>query len=197
MTSPVTLRQLTGMPAEPAPLRDSALVMVDLQNTYTRGVLELDGVEAAIDSSARLLDRARSAGIPVVHIMHDAGVGTPYDVTAEIGQIVDRVAPIDGEKVIVKNFPSSFVGTDLDETLKAAGVSDLILAGFMAHVCINSTARAAFSLGYRPTVVASATATRDLPGPDPVGAAALKAASLASVSDIFGIVVPDENTIDD
>ena len=33
----------------------------------------------------------------------------------------------------------------------------------MTHMCVNSTARDAFNLGYRPTVVASATATRELP----------------------------------
>ena len=44
--------------------------------------------------------------------MHDAGQGSPYDVTAEIGQISDEVAPIAGEPVIVKNYPSSFFQTD-------------------------------------------------------------------------------------
>jgi hypothetical protein len=40
-----------------------------------------------------MLARARAAGIPVFHIMHDAGQGSPYDLTAEIGQISDEVAP--------------------------------------------------------------------------------------------------------
>ena len=55
--------------------------------------MELDVVEAALDQAAELLERARSAGIPIIHIQHDAGEGTPYDVRAEIGAIVDRVAP--------------------------------------------------------------------------------------------------------
>ncbi len=50
-------------------------------------------------------------------------------------------------------------------TLKKLGVTDLVLAGFMTHVCVNSTARAAFNLGYRPTVVGEATATRSVPNP--------------------------------
>ena len=66
--------------------------MIDLQNTYTRGVMALEDVEPAIDEAAALLDRARSAGIPIVHVQHDAGEGTPYDVRDEIGAIVDRVA---------------------------------------------------------------------------------------------------------
>lgn len=63
----------------------------------------------------------------------------------------------------------------------------------MTHMCINSTARGGFSLGYAPTVVASATATRPLPGVggETVAAAALQSASLAALSDLFAVVVPD------
>jgi nicotinamidase-related amidase len=197
MTENGTLRQLVGLADQPAALADSTLIMIDCQNTYTQGVMELEGVQPALDQAAELLDRARSAGIPVVHIMHDAGEGSPYDVRDEIGQIVERVAPRDGELVIVKTFPNAFIGTDLDQRLTAAPGRDLILTGFMTHMCVSSTARGAFSLGYRPAVVAGATATRALPGPagEPVSAAALQSASLAGISDLFGIVVPTASDI--
>ncbi|NMH96255.1 cysteine hydrolase family protein [Pseudonocardia acidicola] len=199
MSEPTTLRQLSGLPAQPAKLADSTLVLVDCQNTYTRGVMELEGVQAALDQAAELLDRARSAGIPVVHIQHDSGEGSPYDIRAEIGQIVDRVAPRAGEPVVVKNFPNAFVQTGLDELLRANPGRDLILAGFMTHMCVNSTARGAFSLGYRPAVVAGATATRSLPdvGGGAVPASALQAASLAAIADLFGVVVPTPAGIPD
>ena len=72
------------------------------------------------------------------------------------------------------------------------GPQNLLLAGFMTHMCVNSTARGAFNLGYAPTIVASATATRSLPGlSGEVSAYALQAASLAGVADLFAIVVPD------
>jgi nicotinamidase-related amidase len=198
MADPTTLRALSGMPSAAASLADSTLIMIDCQNTYTRGVLELDGVEAALDQAAELLDRARSAGIPVIHVQHDGGAGSPYDISAEIGAIVGRVAPRDGEPVVIKSFPNSFVHTDLDERLRAGSASNLLLAGFMTHMCVNSTARGAFNLGYAPTVVAGATATRDLPGPaGTVSAAALQAASLAAIGDVFAIVVPDTAAIPD
>jgi nicotinamidase-related amidase len=176
----------------PAPLAESTLIMIDCQNTYTRGVMELSGVQAALDQAEELLDRARSAGIPVVHIMQEDGPGTPYDINDEIGQIVGRVAPREGEPVFVKNYPNSFIGTGLHERLQAAPGRPLILAGFMTHMCVNSTARGAFNLGYASSVVAGATATRDLPGPDGtvVPAAALQAASLAALGDLFAVVVP-------
>ena len=186
-----TLRALAGLPAEPVALADSALVLIDCQNTYTRGPMELVGVEAALDHAAELLDRARSAGIPIVHIQHDDGEGSLYDVHGESGAIVDRVAPREGEAVVVKNYPNAFVATDLHERL-TGGPQNLLLAGFMTHMCVNSTARGAFNLGYAPTIVASATATRSLPGlGGEVSAEALQAASLAGVADLFAIVVPD------
>ena len=185
-----TLRALAGLPAEPVALAESALVLIDCQNTYTRGPMELVGVEAALDQAAELLDRARSAGIPIIHIQHDDGEGGLYDVRAENGAIVDRVAPRDGEPVVVKNFPNAFVGTDLQERL-TGGPQNLLLAGFMTHMCVNSTARGAFNLGYAPTVVAAATATRSLPGiGGEVSAESLQVASLAGIADLFATVAP-------
>lgn len=198
MSDSVTLRTLSGLPSAPAGLAQSTLIMIDCQNTYVRGVMALEGVEAALDQAAELLDRARSAGIPIMHIQHDAGAGSPYDLTDDIGAINERVAPREGEPVIVKTFPNSFVQTDLDERLKAGSAQNLLLAGFMTHMCVNSTARGAFNLGYAPTVVAGATATRALPGlGETVPAAALQAASLAAISDLFGVVVPDAAAIPD
>lgn len=196
MSSP-TLRSLLAMPVEPAPLSKSALVLIDCQNTYREGVMQLEGVEPALSECAALLARARAAGTPVIHIQHDAGPGTPYDVNAPIGQIAAPVAPAPGEKVITKAYPSSFEGTDLDAELKRLGVTDLVLAGFMTHVCVNSTARAAFNHGYRPTVVAAATATRSLPNPlgGEVAARDVHIGALTALSDIFAIVVPDGSKV--
>ncbi|MEQ3551977.1 cysteine hydrolase family protein [Pseudonocardia nematodicida] len=197
MSAPHTLRGLMGLPAEPAPLARSALIMIDLQNTYTEGVMRLENVEPALEEAATLLDRARSAGARVIHIRHDAGEGSPYDVNAPIGAIHASVAPRDGEPVVTKNFPSAFVHTGLADLLE--GTQDLVLAGFMTHMCVNSTARSGFSGGYVPTVVAAATATRALPGIDgtAVPAAEVHAAALAGLSDLPAIVVPDHKSVPD
>jgi len=191
-----TLRDLMGLGHEPGALDHAALVMIDCQNTYREGLMQLVGVEAALLEARRVLDRARELGRPVIHIQHDAGPGTPYDVSAHIGRIADIVAPLPGETVITKHYPNSFVQTTLDDELKKLGVKQLVLTGFMTHMCINSTARGAFNLGYSSTVIAAATATRDLPVPggSTVGAEALQAASLAALGDLFAVVV---RTIDD
>lgn len=193
MPTPTTLRNIAGLPGTPAPLADSALVLIDCQNTYRQGIMTLSGVEAALDEAARLLAAARQLGIPIIHIQHDAGPGSPYDIRQPIGAIADKVAPVAGEPVIVKNYPNSFVGTDLEAQLKSTGRSNVVLAGFMTHMCVNSTARGAFNLGFAPTVVAAATATRDLPGTDGrvVTAGALQQASLAALADLFALVAPN------
>ncbi|TLG15562.1 cysteine hydrolase [Nocardia cyriacigeorgica] len=197
-----SLRTVVGLDDVPPRLRDSALIMIDFQNTYRTGVMALEGAEPALAAGARLLERARGAGIPVVHIINDGGEGSPYDIRAEIGAISDDVAPIDGEAVVVKQFPNAFHATELEQTLRDAGVApggDLVLAGFMTHMCVGHTAEGAFNLGYRPTVVAEASATRALTGPDGtvVSAATLHAAALTTVTDLFGIVVPTVDALPD
>lgn len=197
-TPSTTLRTLVGLPVERPRLAASTLILIDCQNTYTRGVLELDGVQSALDEVATLLDRARTAGSPIIHIQHSAGPGSPYDTDAESGAIVDRVAPRAGEPVVIKRYPNSFVDTDLDARLKASGATDLVLAGFMTHMCVSSTARGAFSLGYAPTVVAGATATRSLPSTmKAVSAADMQAASLAGMADLFAVVVSEAAALPD
>ncbi|MFE6783309.1 isochorismatase family protein [Streptomyces sp. NPDC057680] len=191
MTPSTTLRDVIGLPQDLPRLGESALIMIDFQNTYRTGVMRLDGAERALAAGARLLAAARAAGAPVVHVVNDGGEGTPYDIRAEIGAISEEVAPIEGEKVVVKQFPDAFHATDLEAVLKDLGVTgDLVVAGFMTHMCVLFTAQGAFHRGYRPTVVAEATATRSLAAPDGTvtTADALQAASLTTVTDLFGTV---------
>lgn len=194
-----TIRELAGLPATPAKLSESALIMIDCQNTYREGVMQLTGVEEALLNARQLLERARNAGIPIFHIQHDAGVGSPYDVTAANGQIADVVAPANDEPVIVKNFPDSFSSTELDSQLKATGCKNLILSGFMSHMCVSSTARGGFDRGYAVSVVQNTTATRDLPDGKggTISAAEVQRASLCGLADLVAIVVDDADAISD
>lgn len=159
--------------------------------------MKLVDVEQALQHTRELLDRARSAGVPVFHIQHDAGTGSPYDLNADSGQIADVVAPGVGEPVIVKHFPDSFAGTHLQQELEAVGCKNLILTGFMSHMCVNSTARSAFDRGYAVSVVEKATATRDLPDGKggTITAADLHKASLCGLADLIAVIVEDQQQI--
>ncbi|UGT46016.1 isochorismatase family protein [Nocardia yamanashiensis] len=186
-----TLRDLNGFDQTPAALADSTLILVDYQNTYTRGVMELTGWEPALEAAAALLDRARRAGAKVIHVVNDGGAGTPYDITAEIGQIHPAVAPIAGEPVVVKTVPNGFVDTELGAQVDAAGNKSVVIAGFMTHMCVTFTTEGAFLRGNLPTVVADASATRPLrTAVAEVPAEQLHQAALATIGDLYGIVVP-------
>ncbi len=191
VTASTTLREIVGLGQQAAPLKDSALIMIDCQNTYRSGIMQLTGVEEALQEAKKLLLMAREQKIPVFHIRHDAGPGTPYDISAPIGAIADEVAPIEGEAVITKNYPNAFIHTDLDAQLKTAGVKNLVLAGFMTHMCINSTAHGAFNLGYNVAVVASATATRPLQAANGkvLSAQEVHDGAIASTRDLYAAII--------
>jgi nicotinamidase-related amidase len=189
-----TLLQLAGASPEPARLGEATLVLIDIQNEYFEGPVRLSGVEAATKVAAGLLARARALGTPVVHVRHRGRPGGAFDPEALRGQIHASVAPRDGETVIDKALPNSFAGTGLAEALAAIGPRPLVVAGFMTHMCVSATVRAALDHGLSSTVAMDATATRDLPDPThEAGAAVLPAdtihrAALAAIADRFATV---------
>ncbi|MCX5307465.1 isochorismatase family protein [Streptomyces sp. NBC_00160] len=194
--SKTTLRELSGFDQSPASPAEATLILIDYQNTYTRGVMELTGWEAALGAGAALLARAREAGAKVIHVINDGGEGGPYDIRAEIGRIHPRVAPAEGETVVVKTVPNAFVGTDLGDHVDAAGHKDVIVAGFMTHMCVTFSAEGAFLRGNRLTVVADACATRPLrTAVAEVSAEQLHRAALATIADLYGVVVPSVSSL--
>jgi nicotinamidase-related amidase len=191
---PSTLLDLAGSTAVPATLQASSLLIIDAQHEYLDGRLRLDGIDAALDEVAALLTRARAAAIPIVHVVQDGKPGGLFDPTASSGRVVARAAPLAGEPVVRKPRPNAFSATDLDFLLRSLGRRDVILAGVMTHMCVSATARTALDLGYRTTIVASTTATRNLPGPaggDVVPAAVIQRTALAELADRFAAVVAD------
>ena len=94
-----TLRSLLALPDTPAGLSKSALVLIDCQQTYREGIMQLEGVEPALKECATLLKpcaRRGRTGHP--HPARRRGPARPYDTTAPIGAIADVVAPATGRK---------------------------------------------------------------------------------------------------
>ncbi|GAB4225657.1 MAG: cysteine hydrolase family protein [Methyloligellaceae bacterium] len=192
MSAPKTLLEMAGAQSRPAPLSSAALVIIDAQREYVDGLLPLSGITPALEQIAALLARARAAGTPVIHIVHRGMPGGAFDPGRDGFAIADAAAPEAGEPIIEKQLPNAFAGTDLAEKLADTGRSDMIVAGFMTHMCISSTVRAALDHGFRTTVVADAVTTRDLPDPrgGVVSADTVNAVSLAALSDRFACVAP-------
>lgn len=185
-----TLLQMAGADLAPPKLAEVAVIVIDAQREYVDGALPLPGVVPALERIAALLAAARRAGAPVVHVQHRGRPGGLFDPEKPAFEIAAPAAPRDGEEVVGKGLPNGFAGTRLKDVLDATGRKRLVLAGFMTHMCVSSTARAALDLGYQTTVVADACATRDLPRPGggTVSAADLHAAELAALADRFAIV---------
>lgn len=190
MTSAKTLLQLAGADPNPPRLGEACLVLIDLQNEYLAGPLALPDAAAAVTRASALLGRAREAGAKIFHIAHRGRPGSLFDRSAERGAIVASLTPRPGEAVIEKELPNAFAGTDLNAQLAATGRKELVLAGFMTHMCVSSTARAALDLGFRTTIDADSCATRDLPDGrgGTLDARTIHEVALAELSDRFAIV---------
>ncbi len=185
-----TLRSVAGLPMEPRPLKTAIVVVIDAQVEYTTGRLPLEGVDEALANIARVLDAARRVGAPIVHVVHRGPAGGLFD-PAVGGAIVSEATPLEGESIVEKTLPNSFAGTTFDEELEARGASELVIVGFMTHMCVSATTRSALDHGYTTTVLSDATATRSLPsvdGGDDIEAATIHAAGLAALADRFALV---------
>lgn len=198
--APATLLDLAGARWDPARLGEAALVIVDAQREYADGKLPLPGLDGAVQEIAELLRRARAAGTPVIHVVqHGRPGGAIMDPAGAMVEILEPLTPREGETVVVKHLPNSFAGTDLAAALERAGRKHLIVVGFMTHMCVSATVRAALDHGYRCTVVAAACVSRDLPDGRGgiVPAAQVHRVELAALGDRFAVVVAEAVVIRD
>jgi len=193
-----TLREIAGLRSSPSRLDDSVLVIVDAQKEYSEGALPLPGIRDAIKELARLLARARAVHTPVIHVVqHGRRGGRICDPDGPFVAIFDELRPRAGEEVVIKSLPSSFKATTLEAEIQKTGRKNLIVVGFMTHMCVNSTVRDAAEAGYFCTVVASACATRDLADGHGgmIPAQLVHAANLAALRDRFAVVVDHHGDI--
>jgi nicotinamidase-related amidase len=173
---------------------DQALVLIDIQNDYfPGGRMELVGAEAAGRAAASLLARFRAAGLPVVHVRHESvRPGSTFFLPGTEGAAIHPcVAPLEVETVVRKHYPNSFRDTGLLDLLRGRGIRRLTLCGMMTHMCVDTTVRAAFDLGFECLLASDACATRDLEWEGrSVVAADVQAAYLAALGAVFARVAP-------
>ena len=185
-----TILDLLGAAPETARLSNAVLLIIDAQREYVDGTLPLVGIGEALAVGGTLIRRARAAGTPVVHILHRGG-GPLFDPQGDGFQPAAPLIPQPGESIIEKTQANAFADTELEKALTAIGRRNLIVIGFMTHNCVSSTVRAAREKGYACTIVAPATATRDLPdgrgGTTP--AATVQEACLVGLSDTMAKIV--------
>lgn len=191
LDKPRTLREISNLSNTPAKLSDSVLIIIDAQKEYTQGLLPLAGINESIKALAKFLQKIRDLKVPVIHIVQIGKEDGPIcDPKGPFIDIIDEVKPVEDEYIVEKRLPSSFKGTNLQEILEKIGRKDLIIAGYMTHMCVNSTVRDAAEFGYRCTVVEELTTTRDLPDGKGgiIPAKFVKDIHLIGLSDRFAII---------
>jgi len=141
----------------------TAIVTIDIQMDYFRGgKFPLFRAKLAAENAALVLAEGRKRGLPILHVRHE-GLdpngrflvrGTPG---TELHPAL-RV-PADGsEAVVVKHRPDSFLGTDLEERLRAAGADRVVWMGMMSWMCVDTTVRAAKAKDFENLLVEDACA---------------------------------------
>jgi ureidoacrylate peracid hydrolase len=74
-------------------------------------------------------------------------------------KVLDELKPQRGELLVPKSTRSAFVGTSLDHRMRMCGIETIVVVGAATDVCVSSTARAAWDLGYKVIMIDDATAT--------------------------------------
>jgi nicotinamidase-related amidase len=139
----------------------SALLVVDAQVGVLSTIWESKRV---IGNLEKLVGEARSAGVTVIWVQHSDGDELKY--RSQDWKLAPNFVPTTAEIVIHKKYNSSFASTDLDQRLRALGVSRIVLAGALTNWCIRSTAYAAVDRGYNLALVSDAHSTVPLKLPD-------------------------------
>lgn len=170
---------------------------------------DISGAAGTIGQIAKVLETARGAGVLVVYLQNgwDAdyveagGPGSPNwhksnalktmrerpelegKLLAKGGwdyALVDALAPQDGDIVLAKTRYSAFFNSQLDSTLRARGIRNIVFVGIATNVCVESTLRDGFHLEYFGVMLEDATHHL---GPD-----FIQAASVYNVEKFFGWV---------
>jgi nicotinamidase-related amidase len=171
---------------------NAALVAIDVQQGFDsnswgpRNNLEME------ESGLALLAAWRATGRPLVHTRHDSKTpGSPLAPGQAGNDFKPGFAPLSGELVVPKNVNSAFIGTDLENWLRRAGIRQLVLFGIATDMCVSTTARMAANLGFEVLVAADACHTWNQVGHDGqwIRADTIHRANLATLHTEFARVV--------
>ena len=143
----------------------TALLVIDIQKDYFPGgkFPLVDPLKAA-KKAYMLLQCFREHGGRHVHIQHiSLKPNATFFIKGDSGSdIHDSVAHFEGEPIVYKHEPNSFLNTNLLDLLKSWDVGRVVITGMMTHMCVDATARAASDLGFQVVIAEDACATRDL-----------------------------------
>jgi nicotinamidase-related amidase len=149
---------------------EDALLLVDVIKDFEHedGERLLESFRARHQGLVRALERARGEGLPVVYANDNVGVwdGDARGLVQRAlqgpgGDLVEAIAPRDGDLFVLKPRYSAFDHTPLELLLEELGVERLLLAGTATEMCVVQTAIAARERGFKVSVLVDACATAD------------------------------------
>ena len=141
----------------------TALVVIDLQKGTIGSHPMAHPAENVIGRAAELAAAFRQRGLPVVLVRHagnPAGrtrYGQGGDWPPELTELMPGLGAEPGDLRVTKHSWSAFATTGLDATLRALGVTQVVIAGVATSFGVESTARDAYDRGYHVTIAADAT----------------------------------------
>ena len=149
-----------------ARINKPAILVVDMLNDFVYGALACDRGKAIVPATARLLDAARAAGVPVIfcndahlrNIDRELALWGDHAIAGTEGaQVITELKVSENDYVVPKRRYSGFFQTDLDILLKELGVQTVVMTGLHTHMCVRHTSADAYSLGYDVVVAKEAT----------------------------------------
>ena len=175
------------------------LIVVDMQQAFDDPMWGERNNPDAEANVARLLAAWRAAEAPLIHVRHRE-TDPEFHVFNEGDPgfaFKPEAIPLEGEPVVTKGVNSGFIGTDLEERLRAAGATTVVITALTTDHCGSTTARMAGNLGFETWVVGDACATFDREGPDGevFPADLIHRTALASLHDEFADVISTDEAL--
>lgn len=142
-----------------------AVIVIDMLKDFLTGALACQRGVEIIPKTAELIAAARKAGVPVLfscdaHLESDPEMAlwSKHAMAGTVGaEVVDELAPQEGEFVVPKRNYSGFWQTDLEQKLTSLKVDTLIFCGIHTHLCVQHTVADAFFDGYNLIIATDAT----------------------------------------
>ncbi len=141
-----------------------ALLVIDVQQEYFDGALPVSYPPKHLDNIVSVMDAAKSANIATAVVQHhQADPQSPiFRLNSEAWKLHPEIAKRPHDILIDKQLPGAFTGTNLEEWLQINNVETVVIAGYMTHMCCDTTARQAFHRGYKVEFLNDATGTLDV-----------------------------------
>jgi nicotinamidase-related amidase len=134
---------------------NTALLVIDVQRDVMEKAHDRDAVIANINT---LVEKARSADVPVIWVQHSDDRLMPDTAGWEY---VPELQRHESEPLVHKSYGDSFEGTDLEQLLAEHRVGHLVVSGASTDACVRSTLHGALVRGYDATLVEDAHTTED------------------------------------